>query len=94
MYPSDLVDIQWIFSQCMSPSNLVDIPWIFSQCMYPLARLSIEYYLDVSIGLGGYPVDIHSVYVSISQIEYCILYGCIHQIRQISSGYSLSIMMD
>ena len=38
--------------------------------MYPLARLSIEYYMDVSIGFGGYPVDIYSVYVSISRIEY------------------------
>ena len=78
----------------MYPSDLADTQWIFTQCMYQLARLSIEYYMDVSIGLGGYPVDIHSVYVSISQIEYCILYGCIHQIRQISSGYSLSVMMD
>ena len=49
----------------MYPLDSVDIQWIFSQCMYPLAGLSIEYYMDVSIGLGGYPVDIHSVYVSI-----------------------------
>ena len=36
----------------MYPSDLVDIQWIFTQCMYPLARLSIEYYLDVSIRLA------------------------------------------
>ena len=35
-----------------------------------LAGLSIEYYLDESIGLGRYPMDIHLVYVCISQIEY------------------------
>ena len=62
--------------------------------MYALAGLSIEYYMDASIGLGGYPLDIHSVYVYISWIEYQILYGCIHRIRQISTGYSLSVGMD
>ena len=48
----------------------MDIEWIFTQCMYALAGLSIEYYMDVSIGLGGHPMDIHSVYVCISRIEY------------------------
>ena len=37
----------------MYPSDSVDIQWIFSQCMYPLAGLSIEYYMDVSIGFGS-----------------------------------------
>ena len=54
----------------MNPSDQADIQWIYSQCMYALAGLGIEYYLDESIGLGGYPMDIHSVYVCISQIEY------------------------
>ena len=47
----------------MYPLDSGDIQWIFTKCMYPLARLSIEYYLDVSIRLGGYPVDIYSVYM-------------------------------
>ena len=41
----------------MNPLDQVDIQWIFSQCMYALARLSIEYYLDESIGSGRYSMD-------------------------------------
>ena len=40
----------------------MDIEWIFTQCMYALAGLSIEYYLDKSIGSGRYSVDTQWVF--------------------------------
>ena len=60
-----------------------------------LVRLiGIGYYLEETIGSGGYSVDIHSVYERISLIEYWISPGWDHWIRWILNGYSFSVWMN
>ena len=74
----------------MNPLDYVDIKCIFSQYRDGLAGLSIEYYMDESIGSGGYPMDIHSVCVCISWIEYWVLYGTDIQWIFIQCMYALA----
>ena len=74
------------YCQCHFPHHSVQICVIYVDNLVTKCCLrcpNIKYYLDDTIGSSGCLVDIHSVYGWISLIEYWILSGRDHGIRQI-----------
>jgi hypothetical protein len=82
-----------------SPSNIVwvvqsdqaDMHWIFTGCIHGLAWKPIQYCVGGTVGSGGYTLNIHWVYPSVSLKAHPILCGWYHRIRQIHTKYSLGV---